>query len=561
MTPRRLIGCTFLVALALASASAAAARPAICVVVDPLVDIGCQEDGGGSGGGGGAGEPPTAGAQSTTPDADQLAPVRESSTVPRYDPNRIAVTVKRGTSLQKVREIAARAGTTVEEAVPKLNAYLLGVDPERRAEALRSLRSSSAVASAAQELISEALDTTPDDSDWPLQEGLRVAGFPKAWDVTRGSGRVVVAVLDSGVDSHQADLRGALVPGRDFVNSDADPADDQGHGTAVAGVIAARANNHEGAAGICWRCSVMPVKVLDSHGSGDDTLIAAGIVWAVDHGAQVINMSLGGPATSEQLSAAVGYAADKGVIVVAAAGNSGSATPFYPAADSRVLSVAGTTFSDRRYSWSNFGSWVNVAAPGCNVAPVLSGGYGWFCGTSSATPLVTGLVALELSATPTASREQIESALLRAAVPLPNVVQYGRIDAGRTLSLLPTAEQASPATAVFRGTIGPRTRTRTYRLDLGTGTLTAKLRFSGGARLTLAATNGSHISGKSPLELRTSVDAGAVTLRVSGTAQRKISFVLSVSYPKTGTAVRGYAHRGSPTSAKKETRHTVERWA
>src|SRR5206468_9137630 len=133
--------------------------------------------------------------------------------------------------------------------------------------------------------VSEAFDTTPDDSDWPLQEGLRVAGFPKAWDVTRGAARVVVAVLDSGVDPNQPDLRGALVPGRDFVNSDADAADDHGHGTAVAGVIAARANNREGAAGVCWRCSVMPVKVLDSHGTGDDTVIAAGIVWAVDHGA------------------------------------------------------------------------------------------------------------------------------------------------------------------------------------------------------------------------------------------------------------------------------------
>src|SRR5439155_14452806 len=159
----------------------------------------------------------------------------------------------------------------------------------------------------------------------------------------------------------------------------------------------------------------MPVKVLDSHGSGDDTLIAAGIVWAVDHGAQVINLSLGGPATSESLSAAIGYAAAKNVIVVGAAGNSGTTTPFYPAADPRVLSVAATTVADRRYSWSNFGSWVNVTAPGCNVAPLLAGGYGWFCGTSSATPPVTGLGALELSVVSMGARDESDCGRLRAA--------------------------------------------------------------------------------------------------------------------------------------------------
>src|SRR5206468_13102282 len=187
----------------------------------------------------------------------------------------------------------------------------------------------------------------------------------------------------------------------DFIGNDADPPDDHGHGTAVAGVIAARANNHVGGAGSCWRCLVMPIKVLDSKGSGDDTVIAAGIVWATDHGARVINLSLGGPGTSVELTNALAYATGKGVMVVAAAGNSGTTTQFFPAADPRAISVAATTVTDRRYSWSNFGPWVRVAAPGCNVAPILAGGYGNFCGTSSATPVVAGLVALELSAVPT----------------------------------------------------------------------------------------------------------------------------------------------------------------
>jgi subtilisin family serine protease len=512
----------------LALALGGSARADVCLVVNPVLEIGCRESGGAPTGG----EP----TQSSEPaGAPQSEEVKRSSTEPRYDPRRLAVTFKPETSQATVRAVIDRSGTTLEEAIPKIKAYLVGVEPEHRAEALRSFRSSSSVASAAQDLIAEAQDTNPDDSDWPLQDSLRVVGFPKAWDVTRGSSRVVVAVIDSGVDARQPDLRGALVPGYDFVNSDADPADDHGHGTAVAGVVAARSNNREGGAGICSRCSVMPIKVLDSTGSGNDTLIAAGIVWAVDHGAKVINLSLGGPGASQELGNAIGYATGKGAVVVAAAGNSGTTTPFYPAADSHVISVAATTVADHLYAWSNFGPWVRLAAPGCNIAPILAGGYGSFCGTSSASPLVAGLVALELSAEPAATAKDVENALVNAAVPLPAFVQYGRIDAGRTLSLLHPASIARTTTS-FRGTIGPRARTRAYRVEVGEGTLTATLRPSGGQKLTLALLpSGSSkpiasVAGRGPLQLRAAAAAGTFVLRVSATAGARAKFVLSVSY-------------------------------
>src|SRR6266542_6012234 len=514
--------------LALALALGGSARADVCVAVNPVLEIGCRESGGAPTGG----EP----TQSSEPaGAPQSEEVTRSSTEPRYDPRRLAITFRPGTSQATVRAVIDGAGTTLEEAIPKINAYLVGVEPERRAEALRSFRSSSSVASAAQDLIAEGLDTNPDDSDWPQQDGLRVVGFPKAWDVTRGSSRIVVAVIDTGVDARQPDLRGALVPGYDFVNSDTDPSDDHGHGTAVAGVIAARSNNHEGGAGICSRCSVMPIKVLDSKGNGDDTLIAAGIVWATDHGAKVINLSLGGPGTSQELSNALAYATGKGVLVVAAAGNSGTTTQFFPAADPKAISVAATTVTDRRYSWSNFGPWVRVAAPGCNVAPILAGGYGNFCGTSSATPVVAGLVALELSAVPTATPQQVEQAIQGAAVPLPAIVQYGRVDAGRTLSLLRPAS-ATAAQAVFRGTIGGKIGGRTYSFEIGAGSLSATLRFTRGARLGLALVPPGSTKpiaqavGASPLELAATASAGTVIVRVTGVAKRKASYVLRVSY-------------------------------
>jgi subtilisin family serine protease len=191
------------------------------------------------------------------------------------------------------------------------------------------------------------------------------------------------------------------------------------------------------------------------------------------------------------------------------------------------VSVAATTVADQRFSWSNFGSWVRLAAPGCNVATILGGGYGTFCGTSSATPLVSGLVALELSAQPAATAREAEDALARAALPLPAFVQYGRIDAGKTLALL---RPAATTSAVFRGTIGSKVRTRSYSLDVGAGSFTAVLRFTGGKRLTLATPIG-QVAGRSPLQLNGTSTPGTFALRVSG-AGAKTSFVLTVTYVK-----------------------------
>jgi len=238
---------------------------------------------------------------------------------------------------------------------------------------------------------------TPTDPYWSYQWGPRTVSAPIAWDVTTGDPSVVVAVLDTGVTSG-AEFDGKLLPGIDLVNGDSDPADDNpdGHGTAVAAVAAADANDG-GVAGMCWTCRIMPVKVLAADGSGSSYDVARGITWATDHGADVMIMSLGGTGTSQSLAQAVAYARERGVVLVAAAGNAGIDTPTYPAAIPGVIGVAGSTSTDGRYSWSNHGSWVDVAAPGCNGAPRPSGGYGDFCGTSSATPLTAGVVALGLA--------------------------------------------------------------------------------------------------------------------------------------------------------------------
>jgi thermitase len=274
----------------------------------------------------------------------------------------------------------------------------------------------------------------PDDPDWTQQWGLRQVQAPAAWALMSGASRqVVVAVIDSGVDPNQPDLQGALVPGADFADSSGSTADQYGHGTMVAGVIAARGDNGQGVAGVCWTCLIMPIKVLDANGSGTATGIAAGIRWAADHGANVINMSvvLSGP--DADVAAAISYAHAKGVLVVAAAGNSGSGDATYPAAYPFVVSVAATDDADQLYPWSTHGSWVTLAAPGCTVTTTLGGGFGSFCGTSAAAPVVAGLAALGYAAG-APSEADLEAALERTAKPLPGAVGSGRVDALQLVS-------------------------------------------------------------------------------------------------------------------------------
>jgi subtilisin family serine protease len=373
-----------------------------------------------------------------------FGPAARGTPTIRYVPGELLVRFRAGTTPAEMQAAASRAEGTLVGPVSGLGLHIVEVPPSRVQTALLSLGSEPSVETVERDLFLEGLDTIPNDALWSTQWGWRLVGAPLAWDASRGEPGVVIAVIDTGVDSQHADLRGAMVPGYDFVNDDADPSDDEGHGTAVAGVIAARTNNDEGQSGVCWTCSLMPVKVLDSGGSGKTSTVALGIVWAVDHGARVLNLSLGGPGTTSALQAAVQYAASRDAVLVASAGNSGVDTPFYPAGYPQAISVAATTPADARYSWSNFGSWVQVAAPGCNTAPRLRGGYVEFCGTSSAAPMVAGIAGLAVALNPRASRTDLGLAIARSATPLPGVVQFGRVNAPTVMSAVSSGGSANP---------------------------------------------------------------------------------------------------------------------
>lgn len=327
------------------------------------------------------------------------------------EPERALIRLKPGVPEAALSPTLSALGLKLERSLPQIDVLAVSGGGALFDRALAVLRGHAGVAAAEEEVVLEATETNPNDVHWPSQWGLRSAGFARAWDVARGSSETVVAVVDTGVDRAHPDLRGALLAGYDFVADDADPSDQHGHGTAVAGVLAARANNLTGIAGACWHCRVLPVRVLDGAGRGNSSVVAAGIIWAVDHGATVINLSLGGERASIAEEGAVDYAARHDVLVVASAGNSGSTRRFYPAAHQGVVAVAGTDADDRLYSWSNRGDWVDLAAPGCNAALWRSGAYSTFCGTSSAAPLVAGLAALVRSANPRATAAETARAL------------------------------------------------------------------------------------------------------------------------------------------------------
>ncbi|MGQ0607234.1 MAG: S8 family serine peptidase [Chloroflexota bacterium] len=242
-----------------------------------------------------------------------------------------------------------------------------------------------------------------------------------AWSLSKG-GSGVVAVLDTGVQANHRDLSGRVLPGHDFVNNDSNAADDNGHGTWVAGIIAANTNDAYGIAGISWSDKILPVKIMTREGTGDTADLTSGIVWAANHGATVINMSIGGFPDTQHVRDAINYAWNEGVVLVGAAGNNGRQENFYPASFPNVVSVSATQVNDEFSHWSSYGPAVDVSAPGasvqttnCTVCTYADhdswGEHTYISGTSFATPNVAGVVALIRARYPSYTPAQVVSRL------------------------------------------------------------------------------------------------------------------------------------------------------
>jgi thermitase len=353
------------------------------------------------------------------------------------------------------RAVAARLAERLEgrlaASIPQLDAYLIDLPGQTRpgGSLLVRLREEAGVRAAeATAAVSLAEGTEPGQrvslavsfNDPLIGQAWHLAKIRAgdAWETTTGSPSVVIAIVDTGIDYTHPDLSGKVTLGYDYGSSDSDPKDTQGHGTHVAGIAAAKAGNGIGSAGVCPSCQLMAVKVFpDGSSSASSFAVAQGITWAVDHGADVINLSLGGTGASTVQRTAVDYAWSRGVVVVAAAGNSATSTQHFPAAFPNAIAVGSTTSADALSSFSNFGAWVDLTAPGSSIlSSVMGGSYQFWSGTSMASPVVAGAAGLAFSGLAGATASSVRAALEQAVTDLgapgkDATFGFGRLDLSR----------------------------------------------------------------------------------------------------------------------------------
>ena len=358
----------------------------------------------------------------------------------------------------RVKRVNAAFACRVVGGIPGINVLRLRIPPSATVSDMVSVYGEEPdVEYAEPNYLVHALSVTPNDPYYGIQWHLPKIKVDEVWSEQMGSRNVTIAVLDTGVDLDHPDLDEQVVSGFDFVNYDSEADDDQGHGTHMAGTIAAETNNGEGVAGINWHAGLMPVKVLDETGEGTHENVALGLIFAADNGARVINLSFGGEDSSQTIEDAINYAYGKGCILVAGTGNSGGAVMF-PGRSGNVIAVGAT---DEEDNWcddsiwgegfsSSSGAEVDVVAPGNNIASTYIGGnFATGSGTSMATACVSGLAALIVSVNPQLSNSKVREIIEGTCDDLmedgwDQYTGHGRINAQKAVQETPVRPSKRP---------------------------------------------------------------------------------------------------------------------
>ena len=392
--------------------------------------------------------------------------------------DQVILEFKKGVTDEQINERLSQYNATIIKRIDALNLILVEVPKGQGDAMLDAFKKDNLVEEAQPNYLYEA---STNDTSYGLQWYLKNTGQPirnlppgtpgadinveAAWTVTKGNG-VKIAILDTGIDPNHPDLSSKIVARKNFTTQNEDIGDRNGHGTHLAGIAAAVTDNSVGIAGTCPQCQLMIVKVLGDEGEGFDSSIIAGIIWAADQGAKVINMSLGAPSPNPFMQNAVNYAWGKGVVIIAAAGNGHCTngepddsrtcprdytTKSYPAAYLNVFSVAATDNKDIKASFSTFGSWVTVAAPGASIYSTVptyryrlleigktqSLNYDYLNGTSMATPIVSGVAGLVWTSSHGTSNANVVQRLCATSDKITGTGTFwscGRINAGNAVT-------------------------------------------------------------------------------------------------------------------------------
>jgi hypothetical protein len=366
----------------------------------------------------------------------------------------VLVKFKPGTSASSVAATHRSFGSQVIDEIPQIRVQRVSAPRGRELAHAAKYSHNPNVEFAELDYFAEGMSITPNDpyfASW--QYGLNVIQTPTAWDITTGSASVIIAIVDTGVDYTHPDLAGKVLSGYDFYDNDNNAMDENHHGTHIAGIIGAVANNGIGIAGITWQNPILPVKVYDALGNSLYSIVAKGIIYATDRGARVINLSLGAPTSNSTLQSAVDYAYNHGVVLAAAAGNNGTLGIVYPAAYPNVIAVGASDGNDQRSTISNYGTELDVIAPDGGFSTCLLGRIESLGGTSMSTAYVSAVCGLILSVNPSLTPTDVmriirDSADDKGTIGWDMYTGYGRLNAYKAVVMATATPAPAPPPAV-----------------------------------------------------------------------------------------------------------------